>query len=83
MCKRNKGVASWNATAWVLESHGEVSCGGNQHEELGCLVCSFVSLKHGSDYSRIGQSSFCKFEEVLLQLLLLSGEFNCNLLSDK
>lgn len=54
-------MAFWRDTAWFLQSHGEVNCGGNRHEELGWVVCLFVSLKHGSEYSRIGS-------EFLLQM---------------
>jgi len=35
MCRRKKGVAFWSDT---LESHGEVSCGGNWHEGIGWVV---------------------------------------------
>lgn len=61
MFKRKKGTASWSDTACFLESHGEVICGGNQHEELEWVVCLLISLKHRSEYSRIGS-------EFLLQI---------------
>lgn len=61
MCGRKNGVASWRDTTCFLESHGEVNCDQNQHEELGWVVCLFVSLKHGPEDSRIGS-------EFLLQI---------------
>lgn len=73
MCRRKKGADCWSDTAWFWESHGEVNCGGNQNEELGWFACS---SPWSMDLSIAGlvQSSFWKFEVVLLQLLLLSKE---------